>query len=209
MGEINDHILYLLLNLVQDLLNGNIEQKEFIISKTLKKTYKIRERISHVVLADRIQKRDPGNAHQINDRVPYVYIEYFKKTKVVGENIEDPEYAKQNNIKIDYLYYLEHQIMNPVCQILELLIETPQNLFIHAIEQEKENRQSKIRDFQNKEKGQKEISSFFTSVNKSKPPDTTIKIDIPDKISLKDKDKLIEKVKDKKEDISIWLSKMK
>jgi len=69
--------------------------------------------------------------------------------------------------------------MNPVCQILELLIETPQNLFIHAIQQEKANRQSKIRDFQNKEKGQNEISRFFPSVNKSKPPDTTIKIDIP------------------------------
>lgn len=181
------------LRLVEEMMNGQIDHNEFIISKSLRNGYKDRKRITHVVLADRIAKRDPGNAPQSNDRIPYMYIECFKKDKIVGDNIEDPNYILENNIKIDYLYYLERQIMNPICQILGLLVETPENLFYEAIQQEKNIRKNHQRKITNISKGQKEISTFFTIP--IKPVDSTIHITIPDNVILKDK--IIDDLKEK------------
>ena len=87
---------------VQDMMNGNIDHNEFIISKTLRAVYKKRTTIAHAVLADRIKEREPGNAPQANDRVPYIYIPCFNKKKKVGENIEDPDYILANNMKSPY-----------------------------------------------------------------------------------------------------------
>jgi DNA polymerase elongation subunit (family B) len=45
----------------------------------------------------------------------------FKKKKLLpGDRIENPDYIKENNIKIDYKYYISNQIMNPVKQVLDL-----------------------------------------------------------------------------------------
>ncbi len=182
------------LQTVQNMMNGEIEHNEFIISKTLRAVYKKRETIAHAVLADRIKERDPGNAPQANDRVPYIYIECFNKKKIVGENIEDPDFILKKKIKIDYLYYLEHQIMSPVCQILDILVENSKNLFSGIISQEKKNRVSKIRAYNNNMKGQKDLSQFF---NIKKQKESTISINIPENIGLK---KNIEKtiIKDEK-----------
>lgn len=196
-----------ILQKVQDLLNGKIDHKEFIISKTLRAVYKNRLQIAHAVLADRIKERDPGNAPQGNDRVPYVYIECFNKKKVVGENIEDPQFALENKIRIDYLYYLEHQIMNPVCQILDLLVENSSNLFAEAIEQEHRNRKDKIRKYNNEKANQRDISTFFVFGSKKKKEET-IQINIDQKIELRDKDKIIEEIVESKENkLDSWFTK--
>ena len=41
-----------------------------------------------------------------------------------GDFAETPSYIQKNNILIDYRYYLDHQIQNPVSQIFELIKET-------------------------------------------------------------------------------------
>ena len=41
-----------------------------------------------------------------------------------GDLAETPTYIKNNNIKVDYRYYLDHQIRKPVSQIFELINET-------------------------------------------------------------------------------------
>ena len=47
----------------------------------------------------------------------------FKKKKILpGDRIENPDFIKENNIKIDYKYYITNQIMNPVKQVLDLNI---------------------------------------------------------------------------------------
>ena len=172
------------LNTVQDMMNGKINHKEFIISKTLRAKYKKRATIAHAVLSDRIAERDPGNAPQANDRIPYIYIECFNKKKIVGENIEDPDYILSQNMNIDYLYYLEHQIMSPICQILDILVENSCNLFSNIIKQEHNNRISKIRMYNNKKQAQKDLSTFF---NIKKNENSEISIEIPDTIELKTK----------------------
>lgn len=111
---------------ITDLLKGKIEIHEFITSKTLKANYVDRTRLNHVVLADRMTARDPGNAPQLNDRIPFVAIEVQQKKgeKILqGDKIEHPDYILQNKLKIDYLFYLTNQIMNPSIQFLELIMK--------------------------------------------------------------------------------------
>lgn len=111
---------------IQKLMNGEYSIDKFIISKTLRAKYKKPSLIAHKVLADRMAIRDPGNKPQINDRIPFVYIvtdlSRKKKDILQGDLIEHPDYVIKNGLKIDYLYYLKHQIINPVTQILELII---------------------------------------------------------------------------------------
>lgn len=108
-------------------MRGEYPMDKFVISKTLKSKYKKPQSIAHKVLADRMALRDPGNKPQTNDRIPFVYI--YKKAPISknkkilqGDLIETPEFIKKNNLEIDYLYYLEHQIIEPASQILALMI---------------------------------------------------------------------------------------
>lgn len=134
------------------LMDGKYSIDKFIISKTLKAKYKKPSTIAHKVLADRMAIRDPGNKPQINDRISYVYIvkDFGKKKKkdiLQGDLVENPDFVIENKLQIDYLYYLEHQIMNPATQILELMIPTSEvekffNRFIIKEQNKRKKRQS-------------------------------------------------------------------
>ena len=105
-----------------NLIRGKFDISNLIITKTLAPYYKRPETIAHKILADRMFERDPGNAPQVNDRIPYIHVKINKpKTKIKpGENIEHPEYIKQQKLKIDYRHYISNQIMKPVSQIFAL-----------------------------------------------------------------------------------------
>ena len=109
---------------------------KFIISKTLKGTYKNRTRIVHAILADRIGERDPGNKPDINDRIPWVYIITKGKVLLQGERVEDPKYVIENKLEIDYLFYITNQIMKPSIQFLELIALNPEKIFENYINKE-------------------------------------------------------------------------
>jgi len=113
---------------LKKLIDGNFPLEDLVITKTLRNTYKDPSKIAHKVLADRMKTRDPGSAPQANDRIPFVYIEHDIKNKSLlqGDKIEHPSFIIQNNIKIDYVFYITNQIMKPVCQLLSLaLFEIP------------------------------------------------------------------------------------
>ena len=109
--------------ILRDLINGKFELDTLIISKTLSAFYKDPDRQAHKVLADRMGERDPGNKPQVNDRIPYVYIETSKKTNLQGDRIETPQYIKDNKLTPDYEFYITNQIMKPVTQIFALSLE--------------------------------------------------------------------------------------
>ena len=133
------------------LMNGEYPIEKFIISKTLKAKYKKPSTIAHKVLADRIALRDPGNKPMVNDRIPFVFIVTKPKRKkknvkdLQGDLIEHPDYVIENNLKLDYLYYLEHQIIKPAAQILELVLSQRKvtKLFNNYIFQETNKRMGK------------------------------------------------------------------
>ena len=107
--------------------------KYFLTSKTLKskESYKEWQRIAHVVLAERIGLRDPGNKPQSGDRIQYAAIEIENETKdtLQGDKIETPEFIKQNSLKLDYLFYTTNQIMKPALQFLELAVNDAYKIF--------------------------------------------------------------------------------
>lgn len=45
-----------------------------------------------------------------------------------GDTIEHPLYIEEEKLKIDYKYYLEHQIEKPVYQIFELVMKNPEKI---------------------------------------------------------------------------------
>jgi len=97
--------------------------EKLIISKSLRSGYKNPKSIAHKVLSDRMTARDPGNKPSSGDRIPFVYINNPDKKALQGEKIETPTYILENNLKIDYSFYITNQIMKPVQQVFALVLE--------------------------------------------------------------------------------------
>ena len=66
--------------------------------------------------------RDPNGAPKPGDRVPFVYVDIGDPKALSWKKVEDPVYAQENGIKIDNLYYLEHQLKNPLKTIFDILL---------------------------------------------------------------------------------------
>jgi len=99
------------------LLKGKVDSKELMMSKQLGSDYKTR--VPHVEVRDKIKKRSPGSEPQQGDRVAFLI------TKVPGllcDKAEDPSWVADNKIPLDYVYYFEHQLVKPVCDLLEPLV---------------------------------------------------------------------------------------
>jgi DNA polymerase elongation subunit (family B) len=129
-------------NTLYEISIGKFPISYFIISKSLRGYYKNPKSIAHKVLADRIGERDPGNKPKSNDRIPYAYIKMTDYDKVFdrnsqyksgknkgkdrkrsilqGDRIEHPDFIHSEKLELDYSFYIENQIMNPVKQVLDL-----------------------------------------------------------------------------------------
>ena len=107
-------------NNIQELLNGNYNIDDFIISKVLNKDYK-NKNLPHVRLSEIMRKR--GEQVQINDRINYVFYKgSFKKTDPQYLRVENPEYLKKNGLELDINYYIEKQIKNPIVSLMSVVI---------------------------------------------------------------------------------------
>lgn len=81
---------------------------------------------AHKILADRMAKRDPGNAPTSGERMGFIYIAPPAgqlAPKLQGDRIEDPSYIKEKGLQPDYKYYIEHQLMKPIGQLFGLMVE--------------------------------------------------------------------------------------
>ena len=81
------------------------------------------ESIGHNVLAERIGKRDPGNKPKSGDRIKFVFIVNNDKKALQGDKMETPEFITENNLPIDYNYYITNQLMKPLMQLFGLEVE--------------------------------------------------------------------------------------
>lgn len=89
-------------------------------------TYKQKQ--AHVVLAEKMQKRDETNAPAAGDRIPYIMIEGSKGSKNF-ENAEDPIEVLQKGLPIDFDYYVQKQLKQPLTRIFEYIISNTESLF--------------------------------------------------------------------------------
>jgi len=108
---------------LQNIVDEKYPIEKLIITKSLRSGYKNPQSIAHKVLADRITARDPGNKPGPGDRIPYVYINTKDKKALQGDKIETPAFIMENNLKIDYSFYITNQIMKPVQQVFALVLE--------------------------------------------------------------------------------------
>jgi len=108
---------------LQNIVDEKYSMDKLIITKSLRSGYKNPQSIAHKVLADRITARDPGNKPSSGDRIPFVYIATSNKKALQGEKIETPTFITENDLKIDYSFYITNQIMKPVQQVFALVLE--------------------------------------------------------------------------------------
>jgi DNA polymerase delta subunit 1 len=117
---------------ISDLLQNKMDISQLVITKSLnkgaeyalgiggkKEDYKVKQ--AHVELAARMKKRDAGSAPQMGDRVPYVIIAAAKGAANF-EKAEDPIYVLENNVPIDFRWYLTNQLSNPLKRIFEPIL---------------------------------------------------------------------------------------
>lgn len=140
------------------LVNNRVDIGDFIINKSLKKHYK-NPNLPHVVLAEKMRKRirdgdlvaEPPAA---GDRIDYVVIEGKPKEKLCFRT-EDPDWAREHNLKMDRLYYIRQQVEKPMLQLLEPFGGKMEDILASA---EGEINRQRL--------GIKRIDSFFSSGNK-------------------------------------------
>jgi hypothetical protein len=176
---------------LEDLIAGKTSLDELVITKSLRADYKDPTRIAHKVLSERIGERDPGNKPQVNDRIPYVYIqepevfhpETGKPRKVLqGERIETPAYITANNLKPDYGFYITNQIMKPVLQLYAIIADKiglrSQNQYQLAYQEfldsgvDKEKAADKLMTLKEKDVKQLLFDPYLNIINPPKPKKT-------------------------------------
>jgi DNA polymerase elongation subunit (family B) len=112
---------------LRDLVDGIVPIEKLIITKSLRSFYKNPQGVAHKVLADRIGQREPGNKPTSGDRIAFVYIVTKAPAKgkkmLQGDKIETPTFIKDNNLQIDYSFYITNQIMKPLLQLFGLVLE--------------------------------------------------------------------------------------
>jgi DNA polymerase elongation subunit (family B) len=94
---------------------------DFVITKGLNRVdYIGKRKPAHASLAEKLGKR--GIQIPVNTRLEYVLVDVDKKDKLQEDIIEEYGYFKENNdlLRIDFFYYLEHQVMKPLDEILKV-----------------------------------------------------------------------------------------
>ena len=108
---------------LRKMIKGEYGMDKLVITKSLRSGYKNPKQIAHKVLADRMGRRDPGNKPRPGDRIAFAYFQNPNRKALQGDKIETPEYIKENNLKLNYEFYITNQLMKPLQQLFALVLE--------------------------------------------------------------------------------------
>ncbi len=75
----------------------------------------------HIELLKKRQRRGEDNLPRKGDRIRFVIVQEQKGAKIC-EQAEDPMYVLENNLPIDFDYYLDRQIKKPILNIFTPII---------------------------------------------------------------------------------------
>lgn len=114
-----------------------------LISAGISDAHKLGERYMAFVRYD-IVDWDPPT---LGERIPYVIT---KGRGDISSRAEDPRMVNIGRCKPDFLYYIDHQLRNPMVDLLQHVIDSPASLFVDS-----------QRRITNSNHGRKEITSFF------------------------------------------------
>ena len=106
---------------ISDLLMNRMDLSLLVVTKGLtQEADKYDNKAAHVELAKRAE-RDPATAPVVGDRLPR-HRQAAKNAKGF-EKSEDPIYALENNLPIDYQHYLDHYLDKPLCRIFDPIMK--------------------------------------------------------------------------------------
>ena len=162
-----------------ELIEGDVPNEKLILSQGLSDSYKSKGfsvsinspdikdiNQAHVQVVRKMRERQPGSEPQSGDRVPYILIDTGDPKAKAFEKSEDPKYAKDNNLKVDYNYYFINKFLNPVCDLIEPLFEDPkEEIFGELLTRVKPKRRPK-KKLEAETEGQPKISDMFKSLKK-------------------------------------------
>jgi DNA polymerase elongation subunit (family B) len=109
-----------------ELLDGSVENEKLLLSQQLGDKYK-NNNLAHVAVRDKMRERRPGSEPQSGDRIPYLLIDTGDPRAKAYEKSEDPAWVKEHNLPIDYQYYFNNKFLNPICDLIEPLVENPKD----------------------------------------------------------------------------------
>ena len=162
-----------------ELIEGDVPNEKLILSQGLSDSYKSKGfsvsinspdikdiNQAHVQVVRKMRERQPGSEPQSGDRVPYILIDTGDPKAKAFEKSEDPKYAKDNNLKVDYNYYFINKFLNPVCDLIEPLFEDPkEEIFGELLTRVKPKRRPK-KKLEAEIEGQPKISDMFKTHKK-------------------------------------------
>lgn len=156
----NENVIEYVKTMLHDIAEGNYNDRMFVLSKKLKNTYANPDSIAHVALAKRMAERNPGSAPASGDRISYFTVykkELLGKKVLQSQRVEDVDYVRENNIPIDYAFYISNQIQVPVCQFLKLIIKNPEDTIFKPLLKKIDNKRQYLA---NKKTADRFISYF-------------------------------------------------
>ena len=105
--------------MIDDLLSGNVELEKLVITKSIKDNYK-NQNLPQLAVARKMRER--GKYVASGTRIRYVFTETEGRNDPQYKKAEDPDYYLENQgeVRIDYLYYLEKQLVNPIDEVLQV-----------------------------------------------------------------------------------------
>lgn len=144
----------------------------FVVSKSLRGSYANPNAQPHVQVARKIRERT-GEVIGSGTRVPYVFVVDNHIDELISKRAEDPAYVAENDLDLDYLYYIDNQLMSPIQALLEILVDNPAQRIMdlpdikNLVESMRTRRTILVKDTKrikmNTQNRQREITHFFSS----------------------------------------------
>ena len=128
---------------IRDLCANKIPLQDIGLTKTIKAKYKS-ENLPHVRVAQKM--RDRGETVRSNDRVTFVVLQDKSGKKTPGkicDRVEDANYVEKHPQllqQIDYNYYIDHQLYQPLEQLFGAIDDRQ---FHKVVEEEKRSASQK------------------------------------------------------------------
>jgi DNA polymerase elongation subunit (family B) len=156
---------------VLDVVSGREPLESFVVSKSLRGSYANPNAQPHVQVARKIRERT-GEALASGERVPYVFVVDDNIGGLISSRAEDPAHVREHGLALDYLYYVENQLLSPITALLEVLVDDPATTVMGApeiaaiVQGMRRSRDRLVKEVKrvktNAKNRQHEITKFFT-----------------------------------------------
>lgn len=154
-------------NRTKDLLEGRVPLDLLVMSKGLSAKYSYEANanpLPHVAVAAKMKLRDPNCYPKSGERVPFLFVNNGER--LLKDRAEDPNYVKEHDINVDYLYYAENQLAKPCEEVFSILLNGGSFDLYRFVRTQmyllRKRRDEEVVHAKNKRQGQQEITRFFS-----------------------------------------------